>query len=470
MARDNQGLQIALIIFVMLAVVLGATTWFFYSKATDMEAKAKASADEQQKAQEAANAANNEATELKKLISGAAAPAKLDEMQKQAVSDMQAFGSGLAPEEQFYRPLVVKLAKTLQEKNAEIKAKNVAIATWEAKYKAREASKDPQIKNFREVSEKAGQDLAAEQQKYSTRRAELEKQEADAQAKLASARKDATAQQAKLDDAIQKLKKDLSTTQGSLEQKTTTINSLKRTIVDHPDGEIRWVNQQNGMVWINVGRADGLQPLMSFSVYPADVSDLSKGARKGSIEVTQILGDHLAEARITDDAITDPFMPGDKIDTSLWNPGEQLHFALAGLMDVNDDNRNDLELVKNLITMNNGVVDCYEDDKGRVHGLDQMSINTRFLVSGSEGKNDASVAAVAAGITKIKNEADKLGVQKILLKDLLQRMGYKAPVSTKATGEETSQYHPKGGSTPPRTKASDLFQPRQPAARSGGAY
>ena len=32
MARENQGLQIALIIFVMLTIVLGVTTFIFYHK------------------------------------------------------------------------------------------------------------------------------------------------------------------------------------------------------------------------------------------------------------------------------------------------------------------------------------------------------------------------------------------------------------------------------------------------------
>ena len=36
--------------------------------------------------------------------------------------------------------------------------------------------------------------------------------------------------------------------------------------------------------------------------------------------------------------------------------------------------------------MNNGVVDCYEDEEGRVHDLDNMSINTRFLVQGRRGE------------------------------------------------------------------------------------
>jgi hypothetical protein len=98
-------------------------------------------------------------------------------------------------------------------------------------------------------------------------------------------------------------------------------------------------------------------------------------------------------------------MPRDKIDTALWNPGEHLHFALAGLMDVNDDGVNDLELVKNLITMNNGVVDCYEDEKGRVNGLDNMTINTRFLVKGGEGKKDTNIAEMAGGISKMNEKA-----------------------------------------------------------------
>jgi hypothetical protein len=203
---------------------------------------------------------------------------------------------------------------------------------------------------------------------------------------------------------------------------------------------------------------------MTFSVYPADISDLSKGARKGSIEVVQLLGDHMAEARITDDTITDPLMPGDKIDTALWNPGQQLHFALAGLMDIDGDGHSDLELVKNLITMHNGVVDCYEDEQGRTPGLDKMSINTRFLVQGSEGKSDTSLAAIAAGQTKMIDEGKKLGIQKISLQDLLQRMGYKSPVSTKATGEAAPN---RNLSKPaePRTKNSDLFKPRQPASK-----
>ncbi len=383
---------------------------------------------------------------------------------------MKDYGATLKPEELSYHPLVVKLGRIKADLEEQLKKKNEEIAKWDVKYKFREASKDPQIKDFREGADKAAQELAAAKQNFDARRADVEKLAADTQAKLSSVRKDLTTEIEKQKEDLEKLKKSLATTQTSLEQKTTVIDDLKRTIVDVPDGEIRWVNQRTGLVWINVGRADGLQPLMTFSVFPADISDLSKGARKGTIEVTQILGDHMAEARITEDTITDPLMPGDKIDTALWNPGEQLHFALAGMMDVNGDGRNDLDLVKNLIAMNNGVVDSYEDDKGQVHGLSEMSINTRYLVQGGEPKKEAKLAAVASGLAAMKGKAKELGVQTISLQDLLQRMGYKAPVSTRATGSETPNTNPsrpKAGSTEQRTKSTDVFQPRQPAS---GAY
>ena len=479
MARENQGLQIALIVFVLLTVILGATTWVFYQRSTELAEKVKTETTAKETANNTAGKAEDDSKEFAKLISGAGASAKLEDAQKQKVNDMQVFAAGLKPDEWYYSPVLHKLAVILAEKSDELKKKNEEIAKWEVKYKEREDSKAPQIKDFRESADKAAQELASAKQNFDARRTEVEKLAADTQAKLASVRKETATEIEKQKEDIKKLEKSLATTQGSLNEKTTEINDTKRTIVDVPDGEIRWVNQRSGMVWINVGRADGLQPLMTFSVFPADISDLSKGARKGTIEVTQILDGHMAEARITDDTITDPLMPGDKIDTALWNPGEHLHFALAGLMDVNGDGRNDLELVKNLITMNNGVVDCYQDDKGRVHGLGEMSINTRFLVKGSDAKKEAGAPALSAGQSSIGDKAKELelkakelGVQTISLQELLQRMGYKAPVSTRATGEtNTNQYRPKASSTEPRTKSPDAFQPRQPAAaKSGGAY
>ena len=131
--------------------------------------------------------------------------------------------------------------------------------------------------------------------------------------------------------------------------------------------------------WINLGWADGLRRLTSFSVYPAASVDLKKATEKASVEVSQVLGDHLAEARITKDSDTDPILPHDKIATSVWSPGDRRHFALAGTMDLHGDGRNSIKEVRNIIVMGGGVVDAEQDGK-RIVG--QITIHTNCLVLG----------------------------------------------------------------------------------------
>jgi hypothetical protein len=463
MARENQGLHITLIFFVLFTVIFGAMTWVFYSKSTEMEKKAAEERNNSEKARQATETAETNAKEMGKLIFGPSATGDADVAKNQFEKDMKEYGAGLKAEDQRYQPLVKKLAGLKADKEAELKKKIEEIAAFKIKYEDREKSKDGQIKEFREAAQKATDELAAAKADFDKRRTDTESLAKKLQDQLAEVRTADAAEIDKLTKEVENLKKSLVITKGSLKETTTELNNSKRTIVDIPDGEIRWVNQRTGLVWINVGRDDGLQPLMTFSVFPSDVSDLRKGDRKGAIEVTQILDGHMAEARITNDSITDPFMPGDKIDTALWNPGERLHFALAGLMDVDGDGQSDLELVKNLITMNNGVVDCYEDEKGMVHGLDEMSINTRFLVKGDEGRKEANVVELSAGISQMKTKADELGVQIINLQTLLQRMGYKAPVSTKPTGDdEAGRHSTTGKSRDPRNRPNDQFEPRQP--------
>ena len=109
------------------------------------------------------------------------------------------------------------------------------------------------------------------------------------------------------------------------------------------DGRISYVNQ-NGTVWINLGTGDSLRRQVTFSVFDSDLHDASKSKKKGSIEVTRVLGDHMAEARITSDDPTNPILTGDKIYSQIWHRGKKLHFALTGLVDFDGDGKSDLEL------------------------------------------------------------------------------------------------------------------------------
>ena len=147
------------------------------------------------------------------------------------------------------------------------------------------------------------------------------------------------------------------------------------------DGLIRWVNQRNKTVWINLGEADHLRPQVTFSIYSSDEDDALGAVRKASIEVTRILSAKMAEARITDDVATNPVMEGDKIYSQVWSPGRQVGFAITGIIDMNGDGRNDLDRLKSVIALNNGKVDA-------VPGLPtarlkaRLSVDTRYLILG----------------------------------------------------------------------------------------
>jgi len=226
-------------------------------------------------------------------------------------------------------------------------------------------------------------------------------------------------------------------------------------------------------VWINLGRADSLARQVTFSVYPVDITDMTaKGVRKAKIEVTQILGDHLAEARVVDDEISNPILPGDKIFTPVWNPGEKRHFVLAGLMDVDGDGRSDLQTVLNLIAINGGVVDCYITDAGKQVG--QITVNTNCLILG-EAPTEKGDARQRDAFTKVLREVDQLRLQKVQLADLLQRMGWKnmSPVIQFGRGANPKDFRAKPEAGTPRKSTgsvSDVFQKRQPPKAPASAY
>ena len=124
-------------------------------------------------------------------------------------------------------------------------------------------------------------------------------------------------------------------------------DSAKRNEV--PDGKIVTVNQRTRLVWINRGSADGLRRQTSFSVFDADDSNPLEATLKGKIEVVRMINDHMAEARIVEDDLSNPMMSGDPIFSPSWEPGRPEHFALAGFMDIDDDGQSDRQRIRDLI-------------------------------------------------------------------------------------------------------------------------
>ncbi len=86
-------------------------------------------------------------------------------------------------------------------------------------------------------------------------------------------------------------------------------------------GEITWVNQGSRVVWINRGSNDNLPRSMQFKVFSDDTAEMTKGAKKATIEVTKIDGDHSAEARILNEKTDDPIIRATKSTRPLRKKG-----------------------------------------------------------------------------------------------------------------------------------------------------
>jgi hypothetical protein len=473
MARESQDLQIALIVSVMLTIILGVATFLCYRKYTDTEKSYQAALADSAKKSREVDMARDEANKLKKDFIGVPETEKIEELSTQFAEDMKKYGGAYSQESQFYRPLAEKLFKDLQDSQKKEAAAKADKAQLQEKYEKREAGTNAQFKQFEDTANRAVEDLKNREETFSKERTQMTEDQNKIREQLKTAQNDAETEKTTLEAKNKKTEEQLHKTVQVAKDLGKKITDMSNQTMDIPDGVISSVNQRSGTVWIDLGRADNLNPLVSFAVYPADVSNLGKGAKKASIEVTQVLGDHLAEARILDDKITEPIVPGDKIHTPLWNSGDKRHFALAGFMDIDGDGKNNVQLLQNLIKLNGGVIDCAVDAKGKING--EISVQTRYLVLGTPPGERGDASGVDA-FSKVKGDAEKLGIQTIPLGDLLERMGYKPRSHLVNFGDRANpkdfKPKPEGGVNRVSSgSVSEIFKPREPPrSNAGGAY
>jgi hypothetical protein len=474
MARENQGLQIALIIFVTITVVLGATTWFFFQKNSEKTALLAQADDKDKTSQDKVTTLQGESDKLKQIITGQANET-VDAISTRRDNDIKLYAVGFN-DVQSYRPLVEKLVQTLQQKDEKLKRAQEELREADISYKQWKKSLEGQVEEIKKKQETASADVIARTQDLEKQKEEVAREkDKELEGKNQAIQKKDT-EITELGKKTDVLQTSLTQALGTVKARTDEIDKLKNTVVDIPTGEIVSVDQKSGKVWINLGRADALKVLQTFAVYPSDITDLSRGKPKASVEVTQ-LGQHMAEARILKDDITDPILTGDKIHTPLWRSGEKMHFALAGVMDVDSDGRSDLELVRNLIAVNDGVVDAFQGDRGNGLGKieGRMSLATRYLVLGEQPTEKTSPEFMNHRSEMIK-QAGELGIRSITLRDLLDRMGYQrqARVVSYGAGSNSADFkiQPENGKRPVSSgNVSDIFKPRQPPrGGSGGAY
>lgn len=419
-ARQDQGLQIALIILIFLFILSAVAAYIGW----------KSYGESEQRGAELRNQLNDKTTQvdnmqtenedLREMI-GFGRNDNFKDVNTSYESDMKRFGDAIADEtRRFYRTVLEAVFKEGQDTAGREADAKSQIKDLTARFEALEGETNKQIAQFKDANKKLEEDNANERNKFKQSRLELENTKTQLLANLDKQRTELESQIGERDTKLKAFDVQVA------ELKRAVVNWREQVPKDEEsfeiaDGRISWVNQENGKVWINVGEADAIRRQVTFNVYDADEHDADRAIKKGSIEVTEVTGDHMSEARITQDDPTNPILTGDHIYSPVWHPGKKLRFALTGVIDVDNDGISDLQIVRDLVELNGGILDAYLGDDGKIVG--DITAHTRYLVLG-EFPESAVRANMQDGWQSMNKKAAELGVETITLDQLFNRMGY----------------------------------------------
>jgi hypothetical protein len=246
---------------------------------------------------------------------------------------------------------------------------------------------------------------------------------------------------------------------GDLEKRIasfTTINHGRRAELGEPagpfavpQGEIRWIDSIGRKVWINLGEADGVKPRITFSVGSKNRTRIHKGKvemsvgpddRKAAIEVTRVLEDDLAEARILHEALHDPIAKGDLLYSPIWRKAQGESFSIVGTADLNGDGHDDRDRLTKMVAVAAGRIDNDVDAWGilrvngkiAIEGKPQVTASTKFIVIGQvpevkDGDDPQTVDRIQKILSyrkEIEDAARERGIRVISLNDFVKYLGY----------------------------------------------
>jgi hypothetical protein len=259
---------------------------------------------------------------------------------------------------------------------------------------------------------------------------ELGKKKEEDLKKLADQLKLATAEVAKKGKEIDKWKKLVKLREDQLAELNKGKDTETPQAAIRTDWRILRMDERGTKPYINLGSADRVQPQLSFSIHGKGLDGRPNPTPKGALEVVNVLGDHLSQARITsvNDPNRDPILQGDYLYNPLWDPFLKKHVAVAGIVDLWGGAR-DLEsslqdFLRSLERMN-VVVDAWMDprEKWKIKGPG-ITPKTDYLIL---GENPDLSKDVAIGINTLKDQAKENHVVVLGLRKYLEMIGYRLP-------------------------------------------
>ncbi|MEM9365989.1 MAG: hypothetical protein AAGD07_08320 [Planctomycetota bacterium] len=423
-ARDDsviRGSLIASLIFLVLSLALN----FFLWRWGDTQASSAATANE------SLNSARNQISTLQdqsslmkamlgvgglstaefdRLAQSTSGDPDMETIEREFVRNMAYLGEDMDDAEKNYTRLPEFFANAVRSRNEQY-----GFARDEATTIREQADSDvDNARKAQQVAEQGRDDalkkLETEQANYAEDREKNKKLAEDARDNQLKIEQRFNTFRQQTSRELTQLKDKQSELVDTVDNQRKELNRLRNTQFESVQGEVTYTYRQGNVVTINLGSADALRPGVTFGVVDRDDTRLSDAKIKASIQVTKILNDHLAEARvIRRPAIRNPIIPGDKIYSPFWAPGRKVKIALVDNIDIDRDSRPDTGQIAAQVRATGADVAAVVRLDGTVEGVLDSSV--RFLVYGESVSGDTDgTDDQAATVGRIREQAEQLGI------------------------------------------------------------
>jgi hypothetical protein len=422
-ARENQGLQIALIIFVMLTIILSVTTYIFFDNYKKEKLEKIAAQDSAKSSDKKLGEVNAEREMYFALINQKDIEEKPESIVKKNDATIQRYIalSGVNTPLKTYPEVLGLMAETVSAKDRSLLAYKEAQDKTTAELAALKSKLEAEVAAAKADTTKSQGEYTAFSSTIKTALAALAQSKSEAE-KLINEK---VAENQVLNDKIAATVKKAAVTEktlvGTIKTQKDVIDTYKDERPTLTDGNIVYVDERTKQAYVNIGRADSLQRRVTFSVYDRGTNDVATAVKKGAIEIIEIIDDKISRARIIENSVSDPILPGDFIDSPLWYPGKRLKLAIAGAVDFDKDGVSDRAKLKDIILANGGTVVADVSERGEVMGA--ITPDTAQLIVG-RGPDDRSDAKFTKPWNEITADAKKYNIPVIQLSQFLDSVGY----------------------------------------------
>jgi hypothetical protein len=486
-AKDNNNLVISLSIFVLLTVGLGVAWYMTWSHSSDLQRQVTELSGKENELKSAIQNQTSEITSLRDLIGHPGAA--VDEVvtgTKQEIAKRAGDGSAAA---NTLEGAMIKNAAdrdinslAATDRQIQVNVRTRELADERANHQAQMASQTNKIKQLE-------QGLLDKERLHGEQLAALNKELDSVKNRLTTTQDEYATYRTTKEREIEDLEKDNAKQRQALITLRREKMKLEGLTFERPDGQLTFIDQNALSCFVDIGSRDELRIGTTFSVYTKNNSGVGRSQSdkdlKGKIEITALLGDHLAEARIVDQKIGNPLAAGDPIYSPLFWPGQKLQIAVVGLLDFDGNPGTDRDEFRRIVNSAGAEIILEVNDEAKILGKNgeeltvadiekRITSETRFLVVGNLGGEDTQDTAQKAIFNRMKTlkadmelEAENNGVYLLSLASFLDYVGYSRKRLTWSPTQEFPAILANGGKS--ETVNAPLGR-RQSTAAIGGTF